>query len=247
MTLHRRDRHSTRVLGVRDGPGAVRRVRRLGGRAVDAPVHLRLRSKAGSTTCSPRRARSVSPAHTCRATSSSSRSTRATRTTSCGTSRTTWPRASRPLRELPSWPASSASTGRRSTRSPRRRRRAAAPPGPGFTHGRARDAEAIHHHYDVSNRFYELLLGPSMAYTCAVYPTLDATLEEAQEEKFDLVCRKLELRPGMRLLDVGCGWGGMVRHAVLHYGVTAIGVTLSKEQAAGGRGGMAREGLGRPR
>ncbi len=113
----------------------------------------------------------------------------------------------------------------------------------GFTHGRARDAEAIHHHYDVSNRFYELLLGPSMAYTCAVYPTLDATLEEAQDEKFDLVCRKLELRPGMRLLDVGCGWGGMVRHAVLHYGVTAIGVTLSKEQASWGAERMAREGL----
>jgi cyclopropane-fatty-acyl-phospholipid synthase len=113
----------------------------------------------------------------------------------------------------------------------------------GFTHGRARDAEAIHHHYDVSNRFYELLLGPSMAYTCAVYPTFDATLEEAQDEKFDLVCRKLELRPGMRLLDVGCGWGGMVRHAVLHYGVTAIGVTLSKEQASWGAERMAREGL----
>ena len=113
----------------------------------------------------------------------------------------------------------------------------------GFTHGRVRDAEAIHHHYDVSNRFYELLLGPSMAYTCAVYPTLDATLEEAQEEKFDLVCRKLELRPGMRLLDVGCGWGGMVRHAVLHYGVTAIGVTLSKEQASWGAERLAREGL----
>jgi cyclopropane-fatty-acyl-phospholipid synthase len=113
----------------------------------------------------------------------------------------------------------------------------------GFTHGRARDAEAIHHHYDVSNRFYELVLGPSMAYTCAVYPTHDATLEEAQDEKFDLVCRKLELRPGMRLLDVGCGWGGMVRHAVLHYGVTAIGVTLSKEQASWGAERMAREGL----
>ena len=113
----------------------------------------------------------------------------------------------------------------------------------GFTHGRIRDTEAIHHHYDVSNRFYELLLGPSMAYTCAVYPTLDATLEEAQEEKFDLVCRKLELRPGMRLLDVGCGWGGMVRHAVLHYGVTAIGVTLSKEQASWGAERLAREGL----
>jgi cyclopropane-fatty-acyl-phospholipid synthase len=113
----------------------------------------------------------------------------------------------------------------------------------GLTHGRARDAEAIHHHYDVSNRFYELLLGPSMAYTCAVYPTADASLETAQEEKFDLVCRKLELQPGMRLLDVGCGWGGMVRHAVLNYGVTAVGVTLSKEQASWGAARMDREGL----
>jgi cyclopropane-fatty-acyl-phospholipid synthase len=113
----------------------------------------------------------------------------------------------------------------------------------GLTHGRARDAAAIHHHYDVSNRFYELLLGPSMAYTCAVYPTADASLETAQDEKFDLVCRKLGLKPGMRLLDVGCGWGGMVRHAVMHYGVTGIGVTLSQEQATWGAARMEREGL----
>ncbi|MEO7235440.1 MAG: class I SAM-dependent methyltransferase, partial [Lapillicoccus sp.] len=113
----------------------------------------------------------------------------------------------------------------------------------GLRHGRSRDAAAIHHHYDVSNRFYEMLLGPSMAYTCAVYPTLDASLEEAQDEKFDLVCRKLGLQPGMRLLDVGCGWGGMVRHAVAHYGVTAVGVTLSREQAAWGADRMDREGL----
>jgi cyclopropane-fatty-acyl-phospholipid synthase len=113
----------------------------------------------------------------------------------------------------------------------------------GLSHRRARDAEAIHHHYDVSNRFYELLLGPSMAYTCAVYPTTDASLETAQDEKFDLVCRKLGLEAGMRLLDVGCGWGGMVRHAVKHYGVTAIGVTLSKEQATWGAARMEREGL----
>jgi cyclopropane-fatty-acyl-phospholipid synthase len=113
----------------------------------------------------------------------------------------------------------------------------------GVTHGRRRDAEAISHHYDVSNRFYEMVLGRSMAYTCAVYLTPDSTLEEAQEEKFDLVCRKLGLKPGMRLLDVGCGWGGMVRHAVLHYGVTALGVTLSREQAAWGAERLKREGL----
>jgi cyclopropane-fatty-acyl-phospholipid synthase len=101
----------------------------------------------------------------------------------------------------------------------------------GLRHSRGRDAEAIHHHYDVSNEFYEMVLGPSMAYTCAVFPKPDASLEEAQEEKFDLVARKLGLEPGMRLLDVGCGWGGMVRHAVKHYGVTAVGVTLSESQA----------------
>ncbi|HWI44032.1 MAG TPA: class I SAM-dependent methyltransferase [Nocardioides sp.] len=98
-------------------------------------------------------------------------------------------------------------------------------------HSQQRDADAIHHHYDVSNRFYELVLGPSMAYTCAIYPSDDATLEEAQEHKFDLVCRKLDLKPGERLLDLGCGWGGMVRHAARHYGVKALGVTLSREQA----------------
>ena len=98
-------------------------------------------------------------------------------------------------------------------------------------HSRTRDAEAIHHHYDVSNAFYEYVLGPSMTYTCAVFPTEDATLEQAQYYKYDLVARKLDLKPGMRLLDVGCGWGGMVRHAAEHYGVKALGVTLSREQA----------------
>jgi cyclopropane-fatty-acyl-phospholipid synthase len=105
----------------------------------------------------------------------------------------------------------------------------------GKRHSRRRDAEAIQHHYDVSNRFYEWLLGPSMAYTCAVFPSEQASLEAAQAEKFDLVCRKLGLRPGMRLLDVGCGWGGLVAHAVSHYGVTALGVTLSEQQAAWGK------------
>jgi cyclopropane-fatty-acyl-phospholipid synthase len=113
----------------------------------------------------------------------------------------------------------------------------------GRRHSKSRDAEAIHHHYDVSNRFYRWVLGPSMAYTCAVFPTADATLEEAQEEKFDLVCRKLGLQPGMRLLDVGCGWGGMVLHAVRNYGVTAIGVTLSEQQAQWGQDAIASAGI----
>ncbi len=113
----------------------------------------------------------------------------------------------------------------------------------GFRHSRTRDAGAIHHHYDVSNRFYELVLGPSMTYTCACFETEDASLEEAQAAKYDLVCRKLDLEPGMRLLDVGCGWGGMVRHAAREYGVEVIGVTLSREQAAWGQAAVEREGL----
>jgi len=113
----------------------------------------------------------------------------------------------------------------------------------GFLHSPERDAEVIHHHYDVSNRFYEMVLGPSMTYTCAVFPTEDATLEEAQYAKYDLVCRKLDLQPGQRLLDVGCGWGGMVRHAVKHYGVTALGVTLSAEQALWAQEKIKEEGL----
>jgi cyclopropane-fatty-acyl-phospholipid synthase len=113
----------------------------------------------------------------------------------------------------------------------------------GLRHARGRDAAVIAHHYDVSNRFYSLVLGPSMAYTCAVYPDADASLEYAQAEKFDLVCRKLDLQPGQRLLDVGCGWGGMVLHAAKHYGVTALGVTLSRQQAEWGAKAIAEEGL----
>jgi cyclopropane-fatty-acyl-phospholipid synthase len=102
----------------------------------------------------------------------------------------------------------------------------------GRRHSKSRDASAISHHYDVSNTFYEWVLGPSMSYTCACFPHPDATLEEAQAYKHDLVARKLGLQPGMRLLDVGCGWGGMVRHAAREYGVKALGVTLSAQQAA---------------
>ena len=113
----------------------------------------------------------------------------------------------------------------------------------GMRHNKKRDAEAIHHHYDVSNRFYELVLGPSMTYTCAVYPTLESSLEEAQFEKYDLICRKLGLKPGDRLLDIGCGWGGMVRHAAQHYGVQVLGVTLSREQATWAQQKIKEQGL----
>jgi cyclopropane-fatty-acyl-phospholipid synthase len=113
----------------------------------------------------------------------------------------------------------------------------------GLRHSMGRDAEAIHHHYDVSNRFYEMVLGPSMTYTCAVFPSEDATLEEAQDYKYDLVARKLDLKPGMRLLDVGCGWGGMVRFAAREYGVKALGVTLSVAQSSWAKEAIDREGL----
>jgi len=113
----------------------------------------------------------------------------------------------------------------------------------GFRHSLNRDAEAISHHYDVSNRFYELVLGPSMTYTCAVFPHEAATLEEAQAAKYDLVARKLDLQPGQRLLDLGCGWGGMVRHAAKEYGVKALGVTLSRQQAEWAQEEIKRQGL----
>jgi cyclopropane-fatty-acyl-phospholipid synthase len=115
----------------------------------------------------------------------------------------------------------------------------------GGKHSRRRDAEVIAHHYDVSNRFYEWVLGPTMAYTCAVFPTPDATLEQAQQEKFDLVCRKLGLEPGMRVLDVGCGWGGFAIHAARNYGVDVVAVTLSEQQASWGRRAVREAGLER--
>ncbi|MFU8945530.1 class I SAM-dependent methyltransferase [Mycetocola zhadangensis] len=112
----------------------------------------------------------------------------------------------------------------------------------GLRHSKARDAEAIHHHYDVSNRFYEWVLGSSMTYTCACYPRVDASLDEAQENKYRLVFEKLRLKPGDRLLDVGCGWGGMVRYAARR-GVKALGVTLSTEQASWAQRAIATESL----
>jgi cyclopropane-fatty-acyl-phospholipid synthase len=113
----------------------------------------------------------------------------------------------------------------------------------GRRHSKSRDAAAISHHYDVSNDFYAMVLGPSMTYTCAVYPTVDASLETAQSTKYDLVARKLGLDSGMRLLDVGCGWGGMVMHAAEHYDVHAIGVTLSRRQAEWANKAIAERGL----
>ncbi len=89
----------------------------------------------------------------------------------------------------------------------------------GRRHSRARDAAAIAHHYDVSNEFYRIVLGPSLTYSCALWDEGTTTLELAQAAKHELICRKLGLEPGMRLLDIGSGWGGMVLHAAQHHGV----------------------------
>jgi len=100
----------------------------------------------------------------------------------------------------------------------------------GPRHSVARDRAAVSHHYDVSNEFYRLFLGPSLTYSCAVFSADDMSLEDAQASKYELVSRKLDLHAGMRLLDVGCGWGGMVMHAAEHHDVTAVGVTISTRQ-----------------
>ncbi|MFJ5301262.1 class I SAM-dependent methyltransferase [Streptomyces sp. NPDC088350] len=110
-------------------------------------------------------------------------------------------------------------------------------------HTKRTDRRAIGHHYDVGNDFYEIVLGPSMVYSCAYWESPDGTLEDAQRDKLELICRKLELTPGQRLLDVGCGWGSMAIHAAREYGVSVVGVTLSQEQAAYARKRVAGEGL----
>lgn len=112
----------------------------------------------------------------------------------------------------------------------------------GALHTKRRDKEAISHHYDVGNDFYELVLGPSMVYSCAYWED-GGTLEDAQRDKLDLVCRKLALKEGDRLLDVGCGWGSMAIHAAREYRARVTGVTLSTEQAAFARKRIAEEGL----
>ena len=108
---------------------------------------------------------------------------------------------------------------------------------------RRRDAAAIAHHYDVSNEFYALFLDPLMVYTCAYYRDPHGTLAQAQADKLELVCRKLRLCPGERLLDIGCGWGSLAMWAARHHGVRAHGVTLSRAQADWAAGQIHREGL----
>jgi cyclopropane-fatty-acyl-phospholipid synthase len=114
-------------------------------------------------------------------------------------------------------------------------RRAPAPPEEarlrGPLHSLRRDRDAIAHHYDISNEFYGLLLGPTLVYSCAYFEHADDSLEVAQERKLDRVCRKLGLASGHRLLDVGCGWGSLALHAAARYGARVVGITLSEPQA----------------
>jgi cyclopropane-fatty-acyl-phospholipid synthase len=137
----------------------------------------------------------------------------------------------------PPIPAIEASVGRR-------RRRLRGDHNGGRRHSLARDRAAVRHHYDISNDFYRLVLGPSMVYSCAYFTSRQDPLEQAQERKLDLICRKLNLQPGERLLDVGCGWGSLALHAAANYGVRAVGVTLSEPQAQLARERARELGLG---
>jgi cyclopropane-fatty-acyl-phospholipid synthase len=113
----------------------------------------------------------------------------------------------------------------------------------GHSHSKERDSKAVRHHYDVSNEFFALFLDESMTYSCAIFSRGAKTLEEAQYAKLDLVCKKLALKEGERVLDVGCGWGAFVIHAARQYGVKAVGITLSPPQAELARCRIAQAGL----
>jgi len=100
----------------------------------------------------------------------------------------------------------------------------------GRVHSKSRDSEAVSYHYDVSNEFYELVLGPAMTYSCAVFDHEDQALVDAQANKHELICQKLRVTVGTRLLDVGCGWGSMLLHAAQHHGARGVGITISRQQ-----------------
>jgi cyclopropane-fatty-acyl-phospholipid synthase len=113
----------------------------------------------------------------------------------------------------------------------------------GRRHSVARDARAVRHHYDLPPEFFALFLDASMTYSCAIFSRGATTLEEAQEAKLELVCTKLGLEPGQRVLDVGCGWGSFAIHAASHHGVEVVGLTLSEPQARRARERVAAAGL----
>lgn len=111
----------------------------------------------------------------------------------------------------------------------------------GGLHSRARDRDAVSFHYDLPEAFYETFLDERLVYSCAHFADPDEDLGAAQARKLDVICRKLRLRPGMRLLDIGCGWGSLLRHAALHHGVTGVGITLSRTRSRPrGRGSRVR-------
>ena len=112
-----------------------------------------------------------------------------------------------------------------------------------LTHDRKRDAQAIAHHYDVSNDFYALWLDPAMVYSCAYFPTSRESLAAAQEAKLDHVLNKIMLKPSERLLDIGCGWGALAMRAAEKFGAQVVGVTLSKQQYQLARERVAQAGL----
>jgi cyclopropane-fatty-acyl-phospholipid synthase len=113
----------------------------------------------------------------------------------------------------------------------------------GTLHSKERDRQAIVYHYDRSNDFYKLWLDRQMVYSCAYFSTPDESLDVAQERKLDYICRKLRLHPGERLLDIGCGWGGLIMYAAQHYGVEALGITLSQQQVIWARERIREAGL----
>ncbi|HWI22318.1 MAG TPA: cyclopropane-fatty-acyl-phospholipid synthase family protein [Baekduia sp.] len=113
----------------------------------------------------------------------------------------------------------------------------------GKRHSRERDERAVRHHYDLSNEFFELFLGPGMTYSCAIFSRGAQTLEEAQFHKLELVCRKLGLKAGERVLDIGCGWGSFAVHAAKHHGAKVTGITVSPPQAERARRRAEEEGV----
>ncbi len=113
----------------------------------------------------------------------------------------------------------------------------------GAVHSRERDRQVVQYHYDVGNDFYSLYLDRNMQYSCAYFPNGTEDLDRAQELKMEHICRKLRLQPGERVLDIGCGWGGLARYAASHHGAEVLGVTLSKNQKAYADERIEREGL----
>jgi len=113
----------------------------------------------------------------------------------------------------------------------------------GALHSKSRDRQAVSFHYDVSNDFYQLLLDQRMVYSCAYFESENDSIDLAQEQKLDYICRKLRLKTGERLLDIGCGWGGLILHAARNYGIQALGITLSPQQLVLAQDRIAKAGL----